>query len=435
MTMSMLMDKLGKIDLDGTFANNCNDIWDIPAPANVNNAKHKRVLDIRQVEYVSLVENAINFYYLSQNITARFNPQLGGGLWIWPHSGESGRVDWEKTLQCNMSETISLQVVVDHQRKSQLTLIGIHYPTTIYTEDYGYELAGTAHSILIYGPPTEAGNYYVFKTYDPNVLSAARLRISKDYTSCILESTDSSNRVHTTIVEALDYFKNYYYFNCLDLDGDANASPYSVAELQGETENMAYLYVDLVGNSTITNAEGQYLKVGTDGIDGDMEVLNVNHIMHGAEQPATLVLKVRNSTSFDLQVDSPYVGFEIVGQSIFANVRGTGIDSIRATGTELSIDGKDMDYRASSSCGCAGSFFVVASGSGENTITLSALAQTVELFTTQEAEVSIVSSENCSFAQQTVKHQESVLRIQGLTEATPRIVEEILEEAEQIDDT
>lgn len=67
-----------------------------------------------------------------------------------------------------MSETISLQVVVDHQRKSQLTLIGIHYPTTIYTEDYGYELAGTAHSILIYGPPTEAGNYYVFKTYDPN---------------------------------------------------------------------------------------------------------------------------------------------------------------------------------------------------------------------------------------------------------------------------
>ena len=69
--------------------------------------------------------------------------------------------------------------------------------------------------------------------------------------------------MHTTIVEALDYFKNYYYFNCLDLDGDANASPYSVAELQGETENTAYLYVDLVGNSTITNAEGQYLKVGT----------------------------------------------------------------------------------------------------------------------------------------------------------------------------
>ena len=185
--------------------------------ANVNNAKHKRVLDIRQVEYVSLVENAINFYYLSQNITARFNPQLGGGLWIWPHSGESGKVNWEEALQYDADKTISLQEVVDHQRKSQLTLIGIHYPTTIYTEDYGYELAGTAHSILIYGPPTEAGNYYVFKTYDPNVLSAAKLRISKDYTSCILESTDSSNRVHTTIVEALDYFKNYYYFNCLDL--------------------------------------------------------------------------------------------------------------------------------------------------------------------------------------------------------------------------
>lgn len=430
MTMSMLMDKLGKIDLDGTFANNCNDIWDIPAPANVNNAKHKRVLDIRQVEYVSLVENAINFYYLSQNITARFNPQLGGGLWIWPHSGESGRVDWEKTLQCNMSETISLQVVVDHQRKSQLTLIGIHYPTTIYTEDYGYELAGTAHSILIYGPPTEAGNYYVFKTYDPNVLSAARLRISKDYTSCILESTDSSNRVHTTIVEALDYFKNYYYFNCLDLDGDANASPYSVAELQGETENMAYLYVDLVGNSTITNAEGQYLKVGTDGIDGDMEVLNVNHIMYGPGVPETLVLKVRDSASFDLQTDSPYVGFEIVGQSIFANVRGTGINSIRATETQLSIDGKNMDYRASSSCGCASPFYVVASGTGEDTVALSALAQSVELLTSQRAEVSVVSSADCSFVQQAVKQEESSLYIAGLMNGSPRITEKLPKEGE-----
>ena len=430
MTMSMLMDKLGKIDLDGTFANNCNDIWDIPAPANVNNAKHKRVLDIRQVEYVSLVENAINFYYLSQNITARFNPQLGGGLWIWPHSGESGKVNWEEALQYDADKTISLQEVVDHQRKSQLTLIGIHYPTTIYTEDYGYELAGTAHSILIYGPPTEAGNYYVFKTYDPNVLSAAKLRISKDYTSCILESTDSSNRVHTTIVEALDYFKNYYYFNCLDLDGDANASPYSVAELQGETENMAYLYVDLVGNSTITNAEGQYLKVGTDGIDGDMEVLNVNHIMYGPGVPETLVLKVRDSASFDLQTDSPYVGFEIVGQNIFANVRGTGINSIRATETQLSIDGKNMDYRASSSCGCTSPFYVVASGTGEDTVALSALAQSVELLTSQRAEVSVVSSADCSFVQQAVKQEESSLYIAGLMNGSPRITEKLPKEGE-----
>lgn len=435
MTMCMLMDKLGKIDLDGAFVNNCDKIWDIPVPKNINSPLHKKVLDQTDNSYVSLVESAINFYYLSQRISSRFKPSTGGGLWIGPQSGETGRINWSNFFGSEADYAISLKELVDYQRKSQLTLIGLHYTGSIHTDDYGDDIVGLGHSILIYGPPTEAGGYYVFKTYDPNVLSAAKLRISKDYTSCILESTDSNNRVYTTIIEALDYFKNYYYFNCLDLDGDANASPYSVAELQGETENTAYLYVDLVGNSTITNAEGQYLKVGTDGIDGDMEVLNVNHIMHGAEQPATLVLKVRNSTSFDLQVDSPYVGFEIVGQSIFANVRGTGIDSIRATGTELSIDGKDMDYRASSSCGCAGSFFVVASGSGENTITLSALAQTVELFTTQEAEVSIVSSGNCSFAQQTVKHQESVLRIQGLTEATPRIVEEILEEAEQIDDT
>ena len=34
MTMSMLMDKLGKIDFDGAFVYDCDDIWDIPAPKN-----------------------------------------------------------------------------------------------------------------------------------------------------------------------------------------------------------------------------------------------------------------------------------------------------------------------------------------------------------------------------------------------------------------
>ena len=177
----------------------------------------------------------------------------------------------------------------------------------------------------------------------------------------------------------------------------------------------------------ITNAEGQYLKVGTDGIDGDMEVLNVNTILNGTEAPATLVLKVRDSASFDLQTDSSYVGFEIVGQNMFVDVRGTGISSIRATETELSIDGKNMDYRASSSCGCAGPLFIVISGAGENTVALSALAQSVELLTSQEAEVSVVSSESCSFVQQTVK-QESILRILGLMEGNPRIMEELSKE-------
>ena len=86
-----------------------------------------------------------------------------------------------------------------------------------------------------------------------------------------------------------------------------------------------------------------------------------------------------------------------------------------------------MDYRASSSCGCAGPLFIVISGAGENTVALSALAQSVELLTSQEAEVSVVSSESCSFVQQTVK-QESILRILGLMEGNPRIMEELSKE-------
>jgi hypothetical protein len=97
---------------------------------------------------------------------------------------------------------------------------------------------------------------------------------------------------------------------------------------------------------------------------------------------------------------------------------------------QLSIDGKNMDYRASSSCGCASPFYVVASGTGEDTVALSALAQSVELLTSQRAEVSVVSSADCSFVQQAVKQEESSLYIAGLMNGSPRITEKLPKEGE-----
>lgn len=114
------------------------------------------------------------------------------------------------------------------------------------------------------------------------------------------------------------------------------------------------------------NAEGQYLKVGTDGIDGDMEVLNVNTILKGTEAPAT-PSEVRMCAPFDRQTDSPYVDFEIVGQSIFANA-WTGINSIRATETQLSFDGKNMDLTVQGSCGCASPLLCCCFGNVERTL-------------------------------------------------------------------
>ena len=61
------------------------------------------------------------------------------------------------------------------------------------------------HSILVYGTPTEEGNYYIFKAYDPNNLNAARLRISKDYTSCVFDSTDANNLTTTIVAEVVTY--------------------------------------------------------------------------------------------------------------------------------------------------------------------------------------------------------------------------------------
>ena len=423
MTMSMLMDKLGKINLDGAFVNNCDNLWDIPVPKNINSPLHKKVLDQTDNSYVSLVESAINFYYLSQRITSRFNPRTGGGLWIWPYSGQSGRLNWEDVLGYTRQDTVGLDKVVEFQRKSQLTLIGLHYSGPIYTEEYGDDLVGYAHSILIYGAPTLQSGYYAFNAYDPNTLSQAKLKIKTDYSKCYLESPSLTEPLE---VEALEYFKNYYYFNCLDLDGDSNTTPYSMPleQIEESSNEYAYLYVDLVGTNTITNAEGESLKIGPYGIDGDIDVFNINYISNGDKFPETLVLKVRNSQSFELNSESAYVRFEVVGTDIFASVHGTGIKTVFANNTGVTIEGVNMDYRVSSSCGCPNDLFLSIAGLQENKFELQGTDEVINIMTTYESGVDFVSSINSSINLGVEKKSGTILCITGLSSDTPNLVEQ-----------
>ena len=124
------------------------------------NAKHTSLL--------LKAELIITSYH--KKITSKFNPSTGGGIWVWPRNGEAGWVNWSVELPYGTTNTTSLKALVDHQRKSQLTLVGLYYSKKYVNK----EPAGIGHSILVYGTPDKKKNYYIFKAYDPNNLKCRK---------------------------------------------------------------------------------------------------------------------------------------------------------------------------------------------------------------------------------------------------------------------
>ena len=195
-------------------------------------------------------------------------------------------------------------------------------------------------------------------------------------------------------------------------------------QIKESSNEYAYLYVDLVGTNTITNAEGESLKIGPYGIDGDIDVFNINYISNGDKFPETLVLKVRNSQSFELNSESAYVRFEVVGTDIFASVHGTGIKTVFANNTGVTIEGVNMDYRVSSSCGCPNDLFLSIAGLQENKFELQGTDEVINIMTTYESGVDFVSSINSSINLGVEKKSGTILCITGLSSDTPNLVEQ-----------
>lgn len=238
MAVTTILDKLGKIDFNGNFASNAKNMYDV------------------QLEKGSDTESAINYYHLSQHIdflnwrddkyiTSPFNDQL------------------EYAVE-DMAENKGLSLFLYHAEN---------------------KLGG--HAIVAYDMK-QVGNLYKATAYDnryPNI--PLTIEIDKNQGTCYIKKTGAADQKVTSLV----IYTDFTAFDNIDIDGLTNMNNnYNAIE----DEDTQILFIDLTGDFTITNTEGESL-TWTNYLYGDMEIIDSSIIINGSDVPSTLCLCVKSS--------------------------------------------------------------------------------------------------------------------------------------------
>ena len=79
LSMSLMLDKYGVIDLNGNYTNSCKTIYSMPQPSNIRNSHHKAVYNKEKTIRFTQLEDTINYYLLTQFVKSKVNISECGG--------------------------------------------------------------------------------------------------------------------------------------------------------------------------------------------------------------------------------------------------------------------------------------------------------------------------------------------------------------------
>lgn len=162
LSMSLMLDKYGVIDLNGNYTNSCKTIYSMPQPSNVTDSHHKTVLNRTGSIRFTQLEDTINYYHLSQFIESKVNLSSCGG---------------EFDNKPNASGTPA-KGLVDSLAKGGIVMVNYSIESTMSNSTWG-------HSVLLYGKPILNNGYYEIKCWDSmDSNTPAKLRVKSDYKSC-----------------------------------------------------------------------------------------------------------------------------------------------------------------------------------------------------------------------------------------------------------
>lgn len=322
MTMSVLLDKMGKIDFNRNFGNNAATMSAVAIPKN----------------NVSTVESAINFYQLIQY--TEINTEYDGGAQIYGTS-ISNKVDYIYKYFKDYGPC----------------------PFSYYwqDEDENGDECTKGHSVLLTDISfNSAANEYTLRIIDPNkVLTPRTAKITFSGKTATYSLSDTNYSIKLDDVGAyLKYDLSLY--NYFDLDGAYNNTDYTkinctagdseIEELTTIIDNEAVQTITLCLPFTafqLVNAEGETLICDGQGLDGTMPVIDTRIVPTGVDAPADLILKVNKSDMLTYNNSSlSYTSFCVISDDRFASVSGEGIDNVIFTNTDntLTVEGKSITY-------------------------------------------------------------------------------------------
>jgi len=340
LSMSLMLDKYGVIDLNGNYTNSCKTIYSMPQPSNVTDSHHKTVLNRTGSIRFTQLEDTINYYHLSQFIESKVNLSSCGG---------------EFDNKPNASGTPA-KGLVDSLAKGGIVMVNYSIESTMSNSTWG-------HSVLLYGKPILNNGYYEIKCWDSmDSNTPAKLRVKSDYKSCyFVTSTGTIGPSH------VNYYSSYYGLLSFDIDGANNGR----AASPSKQESTTWIYADTNADCTITNADGEVLRSEYGISSGDMEILDTKMIVLGEGMPARMAWKVRSSESFHFETESDECGFYAeIDEELYA-VTGTGISTVDVSKNKINVTGFDINYRVTSTASMEDHHYICYYGNEPESLELS----------------------------------------------------------------
>lgn len=372
MSVCAILDKMGKIDLNGNFCKNAATIYSIPKPC-ISSSKNIMGTERDSLKKIALTESVLSYYQVCQ--------------WLPTIVGYSGTgVDEAEYLYGRTSK--NLENLHDEQENGGLGLFS-----------YQYETNGTiqCHTIVVYGRPISVSEqlggkyYYTYRVYDSRFPGkTGTLYVSKDFTVSKVKRADNGVYEDVTMVRyfvenemfgenmngpKLNDDNNFSTFDAVDIDGENNngMNSASVAEEimreRGEEilQEYAFFYVQADGPFTITNAEGESFTCEHSGITGDMAAKLVN-IFPGA--PGILLFRAPRSESFVFETQASSVDVSYVTYGDSKMFCGENVEKAVLERDSLVLSGNGMAYRASMTVNTEDALLVCVSGTGEASVLL-----------------------------------------------------------------
>ena len=340
LSMSLMLDKYGVIDLNGNYTNSCKTIYSMPQPSNIRNSHHKAVYNKEKTIRFTQLEDTINYYLLTQFVKSKVNISECGG---------------EFDNKVNASGTPA-KGLVDSLKKGGIVMVN-------YSVESAMGNSTWAHSVLLYGKPTLNNGYYDIKCWDSmDSNRPARLRVKSDYKSCYFV-TGTGTIAPSHVV----YYSSYYGLLPFDIDGVNNGR----AASPSKQESTTWIYVDTNADCTIINADGEVLRSEYGISSGDMEILDTKMIVLGEGMPARMAWKVRASESFHFETESDECGFYAeIDEELYA-VTGTGISTVDFSKNKVNVAGTNIDYRVISTANMEDNHYICYYGSEPESLELS----------------------------------------------------------------
>ncbi len=362
MAVCTILDKLGKIDLNGMFAYNAPKIYNIQQPARMAGAP---LVKEKTGGQITAIESIINYYHLSQQAGHSIAPTWFG--------------DASTTIEEGM-EHESLAEMIDGQEYGGLGLFSFCVKKNNSTVG--------PHTVVVYGKGgklTSLSGYnkqfYKYKVCDNLKTQYVNyVYVSNDYTTCVISLTNG-NLLKAT---AACYFNQFDAFDIIDIDGknnsDVTASTVSDQTILREKdqekereglEKAATIYVNMSNDFTITNAEGETIVYKDGHLSGTM-IGKLVHMINGGPEKSEFVLAVRDSDSFTYESQPKDVGIRYISPygEIAQTIEAAGANQLEFGKAGIKLDGQDMVYSVREQLtGSAGEYMVVE-GSGETQVTI-----------------------------------------------------------------